>query len=220
MIDFEKARKTMVDCQIRPNDVTDYDVLEAFLTVPREHFVPAAQKALAYIDDDLPLTTEGEERFLMEAMDMAKMVQLAAVEEDNIVLDIGCGSGYSSAILSTLCNSVVAVESDPALADQAGQTLLDHGYDNVVVTTGTLEKGNAKEGPYDVIFIGGAVDEVPPVLTEQLKDGGRLVAVDGTGNSAVARLYTREGDVISSRVGFNCATRSLPGFQKVPEFSF
>ena len=220
MIDFENARTTMVDCQIRPNDVTDHRVIDAFMDVPREAFVSAAQRPLAYIDEDLPLSSGGSKRYLMEAMSMSKLVQLADIKEDNIVLDIGCGSGYSTAILSKLCNSVVALECDEALAGQATQTLIELGCDNTVVVTGALENGLAKEGPYDAIFIGGAVDAVPEVLLAQLKDGGRLVVVEGTGNAGVAKLYTRDGGVIGANEAFNSSVMPLPGFEREVGFTF
>ncbi len=220
MIDYEKARQTMVDCQVRPNDVTNHNVLQAFLSVPREAFVSAAQKPLAYIDEDLPLTSHGASRFLMEAMSMSKLIQLAEVGEEDIVLDIGCASGYSTAILSKLCSSVVAVESDEDLAAQSTQTLMDLGCDNAVVTNGPLQKGLASEGPYDVIFVGGAVENLPNDLIDQLKDGGRLVVVQGTGNAGVARIYSRDNNVIGSRDAFNCAVMPLPGFEKEASFVF
>ena len=219
-IDYQSARQTMVDCQVRPNDVTNLDVISAFLSVPREAFVSAAQKPLAYIDEDLPLSAFGSSRYLMEAMSMSKLIQLADVKSDDIVLDIGCASGYSTAILSKLCSSVVAVESEEDLANKATQTLMDLRCDNAVVTNGPLEAGLASEGPYDVIYIGGAVEELPTTLTDQLKEGGRLVVVQGTGNAGVARLVSRDNGVIGSRDAFNCAVMPLPGFEKEAEFEF
>ncbi len=220
MMDFDKARTTMVDCQVRPNDVTDYKVLEAFSSVPREAFVSAAQKPLAYIDEDLAVSSGGSTRYLMEAMSMSKLIQLAEIGKDSIVLDIGCATGYSTAIISTLCDSVVALESDDELAEQATQTLTELGYDNAAVVSGELKLGYAKEGPYDVIFIGGAVETLPEALGKQLKEGGRLVVVEGTGNAGVAKLYIREGDNLGARVAFNCAVMPLPGFEKAEEFVF
>ncbi len=220
MIDFEKARTTMVDCQIRPNDVTSHTIIEAFLMVPREEFVSTVQKPLAYIDEDLPVSSDGTKRYLMEAMAMSKLLQLADIKKTNIVLDIGCATGYSTAVISRLCNSVVALECDTELADLATKSLTDLGYNNTVVVGGALEEGFAKEGPYDVIFIGGAVQQMPKALCEQLKEGGRLVVVEGTGNGGQAKLYTRENGIIGTRTAFNCAVMSLPGFEKEEEFVF
>jgi len=220
MIDFEKARLNMVDCQIRPNDVTDHDIIAAFLHVPREKFVSAAQKPLAYIDEDLPVSASGTDRYLMETMSMSKLIQLAEIEEDNIVLDVGCATGYSTAVLSRLCNSVVAVETDETLAEQASQTLLELGYDNAVVVNSPMQNGFAKEGPYDVIFVGGAVETVPDQLAGQLKEGGRMVVVEGTGNTGVARVYSKVDGYLSARTAFNCAVMPLPGFEAASGFVF
>ena len=220
MIDFEKARLNMVDCQIRPNDVTDHDIIAAFLHVPREKFVSAAQKPLAYIDEDLPVSSSGTDRYLMETMSMSKLIQLAEIDEDNIVLDVGCATGYSTAVLSRLCNSVVAVETDETLAEQASQTLLELGYDNAVVVNSPMQNGFAKEGPYDVIFVGGAVETVPDQLADQLKEGGRMVVVEGTGNTGVARVYSKVDGYLSARTAFNCAVMPLPGFEAASGFVF
>lgn len=220
MIDFDKARATMVDCQIRPNDVTNRAVLDAFSKVPREKFVSPAQRPLAYIDEDLAVSAEENGRYLMEAMSMAKLVQLAEVEESDIVLDVGCATGYSTAILAELCSSVVAVESIAELADLAGNTLVELGCDNAVVVQGVLPDGLAKEGPYNVIYVGGSVDEVPQKLLDQLKDGGRLVVVEGQGNAGVARIYRRQGDGFYGQTAFNSAVMPLPGFEKAEEFVF
>lgn len=220
MIDFEQARVTMVDRQVRPNSVTDHDVLRAFLEVPREEFVAPKERPLAYIDEDLPLSGEGEGRYLMECMSLAKLVQLADIGSDNIVLDVGCATGYSSAIISRLCNSVVALESDAALADQATETLMRLGFANVAVVCGPLPEGYAQEAPYDVIFVGGALESSPEKLLGQLKDGGRLVCVEGRGNTGVAKLYMKFGDVVSHRREFNCAVTALPGFETERTFQF
>ena len=222
MTNFQHARTTMVDNQIRPNNVTDPAVLDAFASVPREEFVPSRNRELAYIDEDIAVHVDGEgvfPRYLVEPMSMARLIQLAGVEKDNIVLDVGCASGYSTAILSMLCNSVVALECDETLAQQASQRLAELDYNNVVVVTGPLEKGFDAEGPYDAIFIGGAVEILSRSLFSQLKDGGKLVVVEGLGNAGVARLYVRDGEVTSGRPVFNCAVKPLPGFQTVKEFA-
>ena len=220
MIDFEDARMRMVDCQIRPNDVTSYDILQAFSEVPREEFVTQNHRPLAYIDEDLLLVDGPPQRYLMEAMTLSKLIQIADIREDDIVLDVGCATGYSTAILSKLCSSVVAVECEPSLAELATQNLITLNYDNAVVVNGPLEQGYASEGPYDVIIIGGAVEQLPEGLKEQLKEGGRLVVVEGTGNAGVARIYVKEGGVVSGRTVFNSAVMPLPGFEKENGFMF
>ncbi|MCY6380568.1 protein-L-isoaspartate O-methyltransferase family protein [Hoeflea prorocentri] len=222
-MDFDVARTRMVDNQIRTTDVTSHAVLSAFLSVAREKFVSGNMRALAYIDDDIRLSS-GEDgvpdRYLMEPSPLAKMIQLAEVREGDVVLEIGCGTGYVSALLSQLADSVVALESDPALAETAVQTLSELGYDNVAVVTGKLPEGYKPEAPYDVIFIAGAVEELPSALFDQLRDGGRLVVVEGHGNASKANLYVREGGHTSARRGFNTSVKPLPGFEKKPEFQF
>ncbi len=223
MIDHEQARTVMVDCQIRPNDVTSFSVLEVFGSVPREEFVPARNRDLAYVDEDIAVhvdTVDAYKRYLMEPMSMARLVQLADIHKDDIVLDVGCGTGYSTAILSLLCSSVVAVECDETLAEQATENLTSLNYDNAVVVTGALEAGYPSEGPYDVIFVGGAVDAVSKPLLDQLRDGGRLVVVEGRGNSASACIYTNTNGVVGSRSVFNCAVKPLPGFELAETFVF
>ncbi|PSM18022.1 MULTISPECIES: protein-L-isoaspartate O-methyltransferase family protein [Nitratireductor] len=220
--DFEQLRIKMVDGQLRTTDVTNLPILEAFLSVPREAFVPARLKELAYIDEDVDITPpDGEaRRFLMEPSPLAKLIQLADIETGDVVLDVGTGTGYAAAILSQLAGSVIALESDAALAAQASERLSELGCDNVAVVEGALEAGYPSEAPYDVILVAGAVDRVPDTLFEQMKDGGRLVTVEGHGNAGVARLYLKQGDHVSGRWAFNAAVKPLPGFQAEPAFEF
>jgi len=220
MNDFKQARIVMVDRQIRPNDVTDPRIIDAFLAVPREEFLPSSQRALAYMDEDIPLSGTDGLRHMMEPTALAKLIQLAGVEDEHIVLDVGCATGYSTAVLSKICGSVLALESDEELATQASETLMRLAFDNVAVVTGELALGYAKEAPYDVIFVGGAVEHVPDQLIDQLKIGGRLVAVEGRGNTGLARLYMREADTASARTAFNSAVMPLPGFARETGFQF
>lgn len=154
--------------------------------------MPAKMRELAYIDADIELAGGPQRRYLMEPSPLAKLLQLAEISKSDVVLEIGCGTGYASALLSLLAGSVVALESDGTLAASATETLVRLGYDNVAVVAGDLEKGYAAEAPYDVIFINGAVEIIPAALFEQLRDGGRLVAVEGFGNASRAKLYVRE----------------------------
>lgn len=217
MIDFEAARNRMVDNQIRTTDVTSHSVLSAFFAVPREAFVPADKAALAYIDDDIQVA---HGRYIMEPSPLAKLLQLATITKDDFVLEVGAATGYASAILSTIAGSVVALESDEALASGATAKLAELGYDNVAVVTGDLEAGYPDEAPYDVIILDGAVEEVPAALLEQLRDGGRLAAVVGYGNASAAKLYVKENGTVSERFAFNTSVKPLPGFRKAEEFVF
>jgi protein-L-isoaspartate(D-aspartate) O-methyltransferase len=216
-MDFAAARTKMVDNQIRTTDVTSHEILRAFLTVPRELFVPEERRALAYIDEDLPL---GNGRYLMEPSPLAKLIQLAGVQPQDVVLDVGCGTGYSSVILAHLAGSVVALESDEALAARASELIDQLGGLSCAVARGPLNKGYAADAPYDVIVFQGAVEEVPSVFFDQLRDRGRLVVVEGRGLSALAKLYTKEDGIVSDRFAFNCGVKPLPGFEREKAFVF
>ncbi len=217
-MDFELARRNMVDTQVRTNRVTDSLVISALRAIPRELFVPAAQKGVAYVDDDLEVAPG---RFLMEPMILARLLQLAEIQRTDTVLDVGCATGYSSAVLGRMASSVVALEQDAELVNWAAETLLGLGIDNAVVVEGKLSDGLADQGPYDVIFVNGAVDRVPEGLREQLADGGRLVAVlRGEKGVGHATLVTRTGSAFGHRTDFDANARILPGFARQPTFVF
>jgi protein-L-isoaspartate(D-aspartate) O-methyltransferase len=213
----------MVDGQLRTTDVTNAALLGAMLEVPREEFVDAAKRDCAYFDEDIELAPAqggNPPRFLMEPSPFAKLVQLAAIRPSDFVLDVGCGTGYSAAVLSRLASSVIAVEADPALAESASRNLTRLGCDNVAVVRGALPEGYAAEAPYDVIFVGGSVGVPPEALFSQLKEGGRLVVAEGQGNAGKARLYSKWSGVVTGRSVFNAAIKPLPGFERAYTFQF
>jgi protein-L-isoaspartate(D-aspartate) O-methyltransferase len=219
--DFSERRVKMVDGQVRTTDVTSTPLLDAMLSIPREAFVSAGQSDLAYIDEDIRIASGPDgARYLMEPSPLAKLIQLAEINPGDSALDVGCGTGYAAAILSRLAKSVVALESDSALAESATSTLSALGCGNVTVVKGALAEGHAGKAPYDVIFIGGSVEKVPAPLLEQLAEGGRLVAVEGQGNSGVARLFFKAGGVVTGRRAFNAAIKPLPGFERAHAFEF
>ena len=192
MLNFTTARINMVESQVRPNKVTDPRLIEALESLPREGFVPPDLRAVAYVDRSLKL---GEGRYLLDPMVFARLVQAADPQPSDLVLDIACATGYSTAVLARLAGTVVAVESDGALIEAANSALNGLGIDNAVVVNGELAFGYAQQGPYDVILINGEVDSLPQSLTDQLAPGGRLVAVlkddQATGES--------DGNVVRSR---------------------
>jgi protein-L-isoaspartate(D-aspartate) O-methyltransferase len=216
-MDYAALRLKMVDGQIRTTDVTSHPVLDAFLAVRREDFVSDRRKAVAYIDNDVEI---GSGRYLMAPSPLAKMLQLAEIQPTDNVLDLAAGTGYTAAVLGHIASTVVALEADPELAAAAKANVEATGLNNVTVVTGDLVAGHAAKGPYDVIVVGGAVEQIPTAIFDQLKQGGRLVAVVGRGQSSGAHLYVREGNTQSDRFAFNASARMLPGFQKVAEFQF
>ncbi len=218
MIDYAAARLNMVDSQLRPNKVTSNAVLDAFLAVPRERFVPAQSHGIAYIDDNLPL---GGGRWLMAPMVLARLIQEAAIGPGDTVLDIGCATGYGLAILSRLAREAVGIDADPRLTAQAQARLRELGIANAAVIDGEMTGGYPGRAPYAAIIIEGAVAEIPETVSSQLSEGGRLVAVvQEKGRVGRAVLMARTNGVMAQRPIFDAAVPLLPGFQRAPSFVF
>jgi len=222
MTDFATARRMMVDGQVRTSDVTDPRIIAAMLELARERFVSEARADMAYLDMDAPVSwlESRKGRYLLKPMVLAKMVRAGEVRETDHVLDVGCASGYSSALLAKLARSVVALEEDPVLANLAQANLSRMAGDKAIVVTGPLVQGWAEQAPYDVIFLNGASEIVPRALFGQLAERGRLVAVIGRAPAARAMLYRRVGDDVSGWPVFDAAAKVLPGFAAPPEFVF
>ena len=218
MTDYATARRNMIECQLRPNGVTDGRVLRAISETPRELFVPASKRPVAYVDEDIEI---GHGRCLMEPMAFARMVAHAAIRPSDIVLDIGCGTGYSTAVLSRLADTVVAVEEVPGLAAEANDTMTELAISNAVVVTGPLAAGWAGEAPYDAILIGGAVEEILQPIVDQLGEGGRLVAVVRPGNGpGRMTLLLKTGGAISRSELHDASIPLLDAFRRAPGFVF
>lgn len=200
----------MVDTQIRPSDVTRFPVIDAFLSVPRELFVPATQRDAAYAGENVEL---GAGRVVLEPRTLAKMIDLLDLQPTDLVLDLAPGLGYSSAILSRLVEAVVAVEGDADLAREAETNLAEAGALNVVLVEGDPTEGAAKHGPYDAIILGGAVEVLPETLTDQLKPGGRIAVLFQEGRVGVCRIGIKSETGIGWRFGFNAGAPVLPGFE-------
>jgi protein-L-isoaspartate(D-aspartate) O-methyltransferase len=215
MTDFAAARRNMVDGQVRTADVTDLRIISAMLDVPREAFLPPSKAALAYLDLDVPL---GNGRCLMKPMVLAKLIHAADIAGSDRVLDAGCVTGYAAAVLGRIAGQVVALEQDAGFAQAARSALA--ALPNVTVQSGPLTEGWAASGPYDAIVVEGATEFAPEALLRQLKDGGRLVCVLGSGPGAKAMLYRRSGQDSGGRVIFDAAAQLLPGFVKPPQFAF
>lgn len=217
MTDFEAARKAMVDCQVRPSDVTRFAIIDAMLRVPRERFVPRAHRPVAYADAQIPLA---QGRALLEARTFAKMLDAATISRDDLVLDVGSGLGYSAVVAARMAAVVVALEDDAAMTAQIQAALTEFEVDNVIVETGALTAGAPQSGPYDVILVEGAVASPPASLLDQLKSGGRLVAIVQDGAFGQARLFVRTESGFSSRRLFDAAAPLLPGFEPREAFQF
>jgi len=210
----QAARFHMIDSQIRPSDVTDIRVLAALGTVARENFVPRAARALAYADVSVEVAPG---RFLMEPRCFAKLLQLAAITADDRILDVGCATGYSAAVLARLGGKVVALEQDADLLRIASEGL---SATPIVLVQGALIEGAKAEGPFDVIVVEGAIEQVPETLLSQLAEGGRLVAVMNDGPQGKATLFLKENGGIGRRAVFDAAVPVLAGFKKMMGFVF
>ncbi|WP_282029509.1 protein-L-isoaspartate O-methyltransferase family protein [Paracoccus marcusii] len=209
MSDFAARRTTMVDTQVRTSDVTKFPVIDAMLTIPREEFVPASRRSVAYSGENLDI---GHGRVLLEPRTLAKMVDALDIQPDELVLDLACGYGYSAAVMARMAEAVVAIEDDAELASEAEQRLSEPGIDNVAVLHAPLTEGAPKQGPYDVILIEGAVQDIPAAIVEQLREGGRVAALFVEGALGVARIGTRQNGQLSWRYSFNAKAPMLPGF--------
>ncbi len=222
MPDFDAARLHMIDGQILPSKVTDARIVAAMGELAREEFVPKSLQGVAYVDEDLEVAPG---RYLMEPMVFARLLQDARIDETCSVLDIGCASGYSTAVLGKLAGVVVALESDDELAGRANEALAVVGVDNVAVMAGDFRRGLPEQGPYDIIIFEGAVPEVPRAIFDQLAEGGRLVAVTldpaaGEGAAGKANLFTKLRGTVGRRELFDANIPLLPGFEREEGFVF
>ena len=216
MSEFATRRVMMVDTQVRPSDVTKFPIIDAMLTVPRETFVPDDKREVAYVGENLALAPG---RVVLEARTLAKLLDALDVQPGDLVLDLGCGLGYSTAVIARLAETVVAVEEDEALAADAQRILSEEGVDNAVVVAGKLTDGAAKCAPYDVITVEGGVEVMPDSVLAQLKDGGRIGAVFMDGAVGTARIGYRIDGSMTWRSVFNAAAPVLPGFRKAQGFT-
>lgn len=220
MADPQKARKNMVDGQIHTHGVITPEILQAFESVPREQFVPELFTKNAYNDEDIPL---GHNRYLMEPAVHARLIQALELTADDVALDIGGGTGYGAAILSSIVSTVVVLESEKELAKKAIRLWEKLGLCNIAIFEGALQKGHAENAPYDSIIINGAVSDVPQEILEQIAPNGRLVAIVKEPSHVMgeARLYQKDEDGhVSFYTLFEAGTPYLQGFEPRPQFNF
>ncbi len=220
---FETARLAMIESQIRPNGVRDPLILNAFATLPREHFVPEHKKALAYMDGAIPVipaSPGSPARYLLAPMVLARMLQFAVPSQNDRALDVGGATGYSAALLSQICGKVDALEVSESLAQVMTACLKSAGMSTVGVHSGPLNAGLASQKPFDIILVNGGISAEPKELLDQLAEGGRLVAIISKGWLGHAYLFTKSSGAISGRVIFDAAAEILPGFEAKPQFVF
>jgi len=216
MTDFSQRRTTMVDTQVRPSDVTKFPIIEAMLSVPREVFVPTERREAAYAGEHVHL---GNGRVVLDPRTLAKMLDVIDIQPNELVLDIGPGLGYSSALAARLAEAVIAVEETSEMAAEAERILAETAADNVAVVDGPLAEGAEKHGPYDVILVEGAVQTIPDTLSDQLKEGGRIVAIFLDGALGSVRVGHKRAGVLNWRFAFNATAPILPGFAAAPSFA-
>ena len=216
MTDYAARRTTMVDTQVRPCDVTKFPVIEAMLRVERELFVPRDKREAAYIGENVDL---GGSRVVLDPRTLGKMLDFLNIQNDELVLDIGVGLGYSSALISRMSEAVVAVEDDPDRISEAEETLGQVGADNVVLHNGALADGAAQHGPYDVIILQGAVEHMPDAILGQLKDGGRIACIFNKDALGIVKIGHKLNGKVNWRFAFNAAAPVLAGFERPKAFT-
>ncbi len=216
MSDFAFRRTVMVDTQVRPADVTKFPIIEAMLSVPREVYVPRNLREAAYFGENLTIAPG---RVMLDPRSFAKLLDALDVQPDEMVLDLGCGLGYSTAVIARLAEAVIGVEEDPALAAEAERTLGAEGVDNAAVVTGPLAQGAARHGPYDAVILQGAIESLPAAIENQVREGGRVACIFMEGVLGVARVGYKIDGALTWRFAFNAAAPILPGFERRAEFT-
>lgn len=216
MTDYTHRRTMMVDTQVRPSDVTKFPIIDAMLSVPREAFVPQSMREVAYVGECIEL---GNNRVVLEPRTLAKMLDALDIQPDELVLDIGSALGYSAAVIACMAEAVIALEDDASMTSDAQENLLENGADNVVCETGTLAQGAAAHGPYDVVLLQGAVEELPDAIVDQVKEGGRIACIFADGALGTVKVgYKLEGKM-NWRFAFNANAPVLPGFEREAAFA-
>lgn len=216
MTDFAQRRTMMVDTQVRPNEVTSYAVIDAMLSVPREQFVPDALRNVAYAGENIEIARN---RVEFEPRTLGRMLETMDIQSSDLVLHVGCGYGYASAVMARIAEAVVAIEDNPESAAEAQSRLAAQDVYNVAVTQAELTAGWPGQAPYDAMLIGGAIETLPQALADQLREGGRVVALFVEGQLGTVRLGTKLDGQITWRNVFNAFAPILPGFKRVSSFA-
>ena len=217
-MDTVQARTNMVDNQLKTNRIDDPTVLAAMGAVPRELFLPKALHGVAYADEDL-LLPDGQ--FVIEPLVFARLLQAAAIGRDDIVLVVGCDTGYAAAVASKLAATVIFVQPNEDMATRIQPILDQIEADNVVTSvSANAADGDPDQAPFDVIMLIGAVDAIPESLIDQLNDNGRLVAVEGCGRVGKGVVVTKVHGSAAKRELFDAHVPTLKAMQTAAEFAF
>jgi len=206
----------MVDTQVRPSDVTKFPIIDAMLSVPRELYVPENLREAAYVGENLDL---GAGRVMLEPRTLAKMLDALEIDPSHVALDLGCGFGYTTALLAQLVDFVVGVEEEEGLASEAEMLLAEQGVHNAAVINGDMRDGAARSGPYDIIITQGAVEMVPDAILHQLREGGRIACIFANGALGAVRIGHKIDGAITWRYAFNASAPLLNGFEKAENFA-
>jgi protein-L-isoaspartate(D-aspartate) O-methyltransferase len=217
MTNFQTAREAMVDCQVRPSDVTKYPIIDALLKTPKEKYVPLEKQSVAYIGEHITLP---DNRVILDPRIFAKMLDAVSIRAEELVLDVGCGTGYSTAVIAKLAQAVVALESNIEMAEFAQKALEGEGVDNAIVISGNLYDGDEKHGLYDVIIIQGGVQKISKNLKDQLKDGGRIISIFTDGAMGQCFLGIKRGSDITWRSEFDATAPIIKDFSESKSFTF
>jgi len=217
---YAQARFNMVECQIKPGGVRDYHITKLIGNLPREAFIGGAERDIAYADVELECSAGDGVRKMLTPLAFARLAELSALTVNDVVLDIAGGTGYSAAVLAGRASTVIALEENEAFSEKASAVWQELGIDNAVAVTGGLKQGQAKQGPFDVIFINGCVAQVEQDLLAQLAPSGRLVCAQMVGGSSKAVVYQRIGDSFSSRSAFDLTAPHLTDFDVEAGFEF
>jgi protein-L-isoaspartate(D-aspartate) O-methyltransferase len=217
MPDYTAQRINMVESQVRANDVTDIRIHEAMRDIPRERFVPAAKRGIAYADGAVEVVAN---RYLLEPRTLSKLLQLAQINSTDSVLDVGCVTGYSTAVIARLAGKVIGLEQDADLVRVASDMVPAVGAANITIVQGSLAEGHRAGAPYNAIVVNGAIEAAPETLLDQLAEGGRLVAVVQSGEQSRAHLFLRQNGRIGSRIAFDAWAPLLAGFRQKVGFVF
>ena len=217
MPDYAAQRANMVATQIFANGVTDERLLDAFRTVPRELYVPAEKRGIAYAEVAVEVVPG---RRLLPVRIFAKLLELAEIGPGETILDIGCATGYSAAVIARLGTRVVGLEEDATLVRIASELIHSTGVARATIAQGALADGYRSAQPFDVVIVEGGVEEVPGSLLAQIGEGGRLVTILQRESQGRAIVFLKEGERTGHRFDFDGTATVLPGFRKPAAFVF